>query len=92
VSGLSPAYPYDWNLPLRVRDPRKTLLTRTLSGPDAPTWVVRWKRPTNPNLAAYGRVQYALTTHYRKVVGMCMHSVWLHKGVHRTIVPRVRCR
>ena len=41
-SGLKPGYPYAWSLPVRTLDPRLDLLTSTLTGPDAPTWVVRW--------------------------------------------------
>jgi hypothetical protein len=37
---LSSPYPLLWSLPVRVRDPHLTELTRVLAGPDRPTWVV----------------------------------------------------
>ena len=40
AAGLSSPYPLLWSLPVRVRDPELTELTRVLAGPDRPTWVV----------------------------------------------------
>jgi hypothetical protein len=37
---LTSPYPELWSLPVRVRDPRLTELTRVLTGPARPTWVV----------------------------------------------------
>lgn len=39
-SGLRSPYPLLWSLPVRVRDPQLLHLTRIMSGPRAPTWVV----------------------------------------------------
>ena len=39
-AGLRSPYPLLWSLPVRVRDPALTELTRVLAGPDRPTWVV----------------------------------------------------
>jgi hypothetical protein len=39
-SGLHSPYPQLWSLPVRVDDPRLQQLEQTLSGPDAPRWVV----------------------------------------------------
>ncbi|GAA1129068.1 hypothetical protein [Nocardioides aquiterrae] len=40
AAGLQSPYPLLWSLPVRVRDPELTELTRVLAGPDRPTWVV----------------------------------------------------
>ncbi len=37
---LSSPYPQLWSLPVRVLDPHLVAFTRTLRGPDRPTWVV----------------------------------------------------
>jgi len=39
-AGLESPYEYLWSLPVRVRDPKLTELTKVLSGPRHPTWVV----------------------------------------------------
>jgi hypothetical protein len=44
AAGLTSPYPYLWSLPIRVRDPKLRLLKQTLSGPDAPTWIVVTRR------------------------------------------------
>jgi len=83
LSGLRPAYPYAWSLPLRVRDPQLTLLTSTLSGPHAPTWVLGWDDMHAWNLDQSGNATNALERHYRQVATVCGKAVWLHKGVTR---------
>jgi hypothetical protein len=39
-TGLRSPYPQLWSLPVRVLDPRLTVLRRVLRSPGAPTWVV----------------------------------------------------
>jgi hypothetical protein len=87
ASGLSPGYPYSWSLPVRTLDPSLTLLTSTLSGPAAPTWVVRWDAPNTWGLDPDGHVEAALRAHYRWVADVCGHPVWLHDGVSRRLPP-----
>jgi 4-amino-4-deoxy-L-arabinose transferase-like glycosyltransferase len=87
AAGLEPGYPYAWSLPLRTLDPQLTLLTSTLDGPDAPTWVVRWDDPHTWGLDPGNRVDAALRAHYRAVGYVCGHVVWLHDGVFRPLPP-----
>jgi len=82
---LKPGYPYAWSLPARTLDPNLTLLTSTLTGPAAPTWVVRWDDPHTWGLDPGDRVDAALHTHYRSVADVCGHTVWLHDGVDRPL-------
>jgi len=94
ASGLSPVYPYAWSLPARTLDPQLTLLTRTLTGPAAPTWVVRWDPAHTWGLDPDNLVDAALRTHYRAVAVVCGHTVWLHDDVNRalaTIPPTRAC-
>ncbi len=87
TSGLKPAYPYSWSLPIRTLDPDLSLLTATLNGAAAPTWVVRWDRPHPWGLDPTNRVDAALRVHYRSVAVVCGHVIWLHDGVHRRLAP-----
>ncbi len=94
ASGLSPGYPYAWSLPARTLDPHLTLLTSTLTGPAAPTWVIRWDPAHTWGLDPDDRVDAALHTYYRAVALVCGHTVWLHDGVNRplaTIPPPSAC-
>jgi hypothetical protein len=88
ASGLMPAYPYAWSLPARTLDPRLTLLTSTLAGPAAPTWVVRWDGPHTWGLDPHSRVGSELDAHYRAVAVVCGHAVWLHDGADRSLAMR----
>lgn len=85
ASGLSPGYPYAWSLPARTLDPELRLLTSTLSGSAAPTWVVRWDDPHTWGLDPRDRVDEALRTHYEAVAVVCGHAVWLHEGATRSV-------
>lgn len=85
ASGLTPGYPYAWSLPVRTLDPRLTLLTATLDGGSAPTWVVRWDQPHPWGLDPADRVDAALRSHYHAVGDVCGHAVWLHDGVSRNL-------
>jgi hypothetical protein len=87
ASGLRPGYPYSWSLPVRTLDPGLSLLTATLSGPAAPTWVVRWDAPHLWGLDPKGDVDEALHDHYRLAATVCGHAVWLHDGLTRPSPP-----
>ena len=87
ASGLTPGYPYAWSLPVRTLDPDLSLLTSTLAGPDAPTWVVRWDNPHTWGLDPASQVDAALQAHYRVAAVVCGHAVWLRDGVDRPLAP-----
>ncbi len=90
LADMRPAYPYSWSLPLRVRDPQLALLTSTLSGPNAPTWVLGWDRMDTWGLDARGNLSRALKVHYRQVATVCGKTVWLHDGVTRNLATTPR--
>lgn len=85
AADLRPGYPYSWSLPVRTLDPKLSLLLETLTGPDAPTWVVRWDPDYYWGLDPTGRVDAALAAHYRSVGPVCGHPVWLLNGVDRKL-------
>ncbi|MBB6629754.1 hypothetical protein H5V45_20725 [Nocardioides sp. KIGAM211] len=82
-SGLRPAYPYLWSLTLRVLDPDLELLTRRLSGPDAPTWYVQGTPENSWGIDDSGILTRTLAEHYRQVATVCDVPVYLVKGVSR---------
>ena len=90
LAGMPPAYPYSWSLPLRLRDPELTLLTSTLDGPDAPTWVLGWDAPTAWGLDESGNLSRALKVHYRQVATVCGKAVWLRVGLTRNLATTPR--
>jgi len=86
-SGLEPAYPYAWSLPLRTLDPRLELLRSTLEGPRAPTWVVEWDSLQSWGLDRDHRLEAVLDFRYRHVADVCGRPVLLLRGVHRALAP-----
>jgi hypothetical protein len=84
---LRPGYPYSWSLPVRTLDPHLTLLSRTLTGASAPSWVVEWDGDDEWGLDPLHRVQAALRAHYRVVADVCGHPVWLRQGLPRRLAP-----
>lgn len=84
ASGLRPAYPYAWSLPVRTRDPQLRLLRSTLLGPKPPTWVLGWDPMGAWRLDADGRIQAALAQRYTRFATVCRRPVWLVRGTART--------
>ena len=91
ASGLAPAYPYAWSLPLRTLDPDLDLLVKTLEGPRAPTWVVQWDPLHYWGLDPRNRLEATLASHYRQVGAVCGYPVLLHRGVDRQLAPVPGC-
>lgn len=85
ASGLTTPYPYAWSLPARTLDPRLSRLTRTVSGPRAPTWIVEWDEFDNWELDSSGSFAAAVMGRYRTVAHVCGHPVWLKRGVDRRV-------
>jgi hypothetical protein len=85
ASGLRPAYPYLWSLPIRTLDPHLATLTAALDDPHGPTWVVIWDHPRTWNLDRRNQLQRSLHEHYRMVAHICRHPVWLRSDVTRTL-------
>jgi hypothetical protein len=85
ASGLRPGYRYLWSLPMRTLDPRLTLLTATLSGNQAPEWLVRWDAFDSWGIDDSGRLADTVRADYRRVATVCGADVYLHVGVVRTV-------
>ena len=91
ASGLPPAYPYAWSLPLRTLDPHLDLLVKTLEGQRAPTWVVQWDPLHYWGLDPHDRLEATLASHYREVGEVCGVPVLLQRGVDRRLAPVPGC-
>jgi hypothetical protein len=85
-SGLRSPYPLLWSLPVRVRDPRLEGLTRLMSGPHAPTWVI----VNGTSLATWGvdatSAELVLHQRYRTATTIGGYEIWTLR--HRTTVVR----
>ena len=78
-TGLVPAYPYLWSLPVRVLDPDLRALTAAVTGPGAATWVVRTIPRRSWGLDRDGRLRDALAIGYRPVLALCGQEVLLRR-------------
>jgi hypothetical protein len=87
ASGLRPAYPYMWSLPIRTLDPDLTLLTSKLTDDQRPTWVVVYNLPQSWDLNKSDQLQRALRPNYNLVAWVCGHPVWLAEGKSRALAP-----
>ncbi|HET6626010.1 MAG TPA: hypothetical protein VFG63_06435 [Nocardioidaceae bacterium] len=86
-SRLSSPYRYLWSLPTRVLDPHLALLTATLAGPHAPTWIVEWNDFDTWQIDDDGRLAAVVHDDYHRVASVCGHHVYLHNGLPRQTVP-----
>jgi hypothetical protein len=87
ASGMQPAYPYLWSLPVRTLDPELRTLARRLSQDDGPDWFVEWHPVGTWSLDSEGRVARALADHYRYVAQVCGTPVYLRLGNQRVLPP-----
>jgi hypothetical protein len=90
ASGLRSPYPFLWTLPAQVDDPHLSRLSAVLAGPDAPTWLVVWDRPSFP-AAVRERLAAVVAAHYRAVDVVCGQPVLLRDGVTRAAPPPEPC-
>ena len=79
-SGIEPAYPYLWSLPVRTLDPDLALLSASLRGPAAATWVVRTVPLESWGLDDGDRLSTELARGYRRVATVCGQDVFHRKG------------
>ncbi len=85
ASGLAPAYPYAWSLPLRTLDPNLVLLSDRLRAADGPTWFLQWDQEHAWGLDANGALDSALQQHYHVAAIICGHQVWLRDTAARVL-------
>ena len=87
-SGTTSPYADLWSLPVRVRDPELTRMTRLFRSPDAPDWVLVWG-----TLDSWGidpvHAEAAMRPRYEEVASVCGFVVYLHREVRRTAGPGV---
>jgi len=86
---LSP-YPYMWSLLTRTLDKDLDLLLRTMRGPDAPTWVVRWHDVNSWELDSDGDLAELLEERYVAVGTPCGIEVFLLRTERRDVPPSDR--
>lgn len=92
ISGLRPAYPYNWVLLVRTKDPRLDQFIALLNGPKPPTWVVQWDLPSEVGLAPPAPILFTLRKHYQLLGTMCGKPLWLLDGHHaRAPLSRSSC-
>jgi hypothetical protein len=91
ASGLRPAYPYLWSLPMRVLDPELVRVRALVAGNTGPTWIVQEGNLNWQGLDPLGRLGAGLARHYRIVGTGCEYAIWLRKGVKRPPLPAVDC-
>jgi len=84
-AGLRPAYRYIWSLPMRTLDPDLEVLTETLRGPTAPTWVVQYEGFNTWQMDPDGQLADTVAEHYRQVTSICGVEVFLRRGVTRPL-------
>jgi hypothetical protein len=87
TSGIHPAYPFLWTLPMRVLDPQLAHLRELLSGPEAPTFVLAPTPLDTWDIDPNGLAQRTLDQHYQQVATVCGTPVYLRNGVDRPIAP-----
>ncbi|HZK37095.1 MAG TPA: hypothetical protein VFC57_09130, partial [Aeromicrobium sp.] len=80
-------YPYAWSLPVRTLDPQLHLLTQTVEGPNAPTWIVEWQNFNTWRLDPQHTFAHLVSDHYRQVATVCGLPVWLRDGTLRSVPP-----
>lgn len=91
-SGLRPAYPYNWALLTRTRDPLLVLFRQTLTGRNPPTWIVVWDTQGDVGLEAAPAWAWILLKRYQYLGMLCGHQVWLLNGHHSRIpLPKTEC-
>lgn len=92
TTGLRPAYPYVWTLPMSVLDPQLTRLRAAVRGRDAPTFVIV-RSPSNTSGPGPGAlVQRTIDRYYRRVAVVCGSPVYVRRDVSRpSPTPPARC-
>ena len=89
-SGLTTPYRYSWALPVRARDPHLNVMVTTLTGSNAPTWLVEIGTFSWGGLDTHA-FQRVRATDYHRVATVCGHAIYLHDGLQRRLPPVPAC-
>lgn len=88
---MTSPYPYLWSLIVRTLDPELERIVATLSGPEAPTWVVVWHDVDSWGLDEEGLLGETLHERYAPVGAPCGADVYLLRGEERDVLPEEAC-
>jgi hypothetical protein len=91
AAGMTSPYPFLWSLIARTLDPELDLMVATLSGPEAPTWVVIWHDLDSWGLDEDGRLRTTVREHYELVGSPCGAEVLLRRGEDRQVLDDDLC-
>jgi hypothetical protein len=90
-SGLRSPYPYLWSLPVRVLDPNADRLEATLSGPEAPSWIVQTSGFDSLSVDQDEKLNTQVGASYRIVAEVCGKPVWLRRDLTRELAALPDC-
>jgi hypothetical protein len=91
TSGLDTPYPYVWSLPMRTLDAEQERLRATLTGPNAPTWIIVMNRLNSWRIDTHGTLRTLVASRYDVVAEVCGHTVALRSDLHRSLAPPPLC-
>ncbi|MGE5720413.1 MAG: hypothetical protein ACM3XQ_11105 [Nocardioidaceae bacterium] len=91
VADMDSPYPYLWSLPMRTLDPDQSRLRGTLTGAEAPTWVVQVNPIDSWGIDVDARLEGLLDERYRVVSDVCGYPMWLREDLVRDLAPSPRC-
>ena len=84
-------YAHLWSVPMRVLDPDQARLRATVSGPDAPGWILQVDGLDSWRIDRGGRLRQLVRERYRVVATICDYPVWLRRDLVRDLAPAPRC-
>ena len=90
-AGLDSPYPHLWSLPARTLDRDLSELTRVVTGPRPPTWLVEWRSFRSWDGSGDARLARVVAERYRVVGTPCGQQLYLLRGVERDLPPPVTC-
>jgi 4-amino-4-deoxy-L-arabinose transferase-like glycosyltransferase len=86
-SGLESPYPHLWSLPARTLDRNLSDLTRVVTGPRPPTWLVEWRSISSWDGTGERQLARAVEERYRLVGRPCGQNLYLLRGAERQLPP-----
>ena len=91
TADVRPPYPHLWSAALRTLDPELSRLRATLTGPEAPEWVVQRNGFDAWGIDDGSRLRDLVHERYRVVAEVCGYSMWLRQDLTRELAPQPRC-
>ena len=91
TADMASPYPHLWSAALRTEDPEQTRLRETLSGPEAPEWILQINGFDAWGIDDGNRLRDLVHREYRVVAEVCGYPVWLRQDVTREMAAPPRC-